>query len=326
MPKLDTQSIERFHEQGFLVVDDVLDPERDLDPVVDEYTTLLDNLITRWYAEGKLPSDYRGLPFAERLLELLKAGYSGTLGLHQHIDISLPQSKVQADTPIHVGPAVFELMRSPRLLDTIESLIGSEIYSNPVQHIRLKLPERDLPADRPNDSMAITTPWHQDQGVLMPEADGTEVITVWLPVTDATIEKGCLAVVPGSHREGLATHCPGGPGGLRIPAQLMRGDDAVPAPVKRGGVLIMHRQMMHCALPNRSNDLRWSYDLRYHPIGQPTGRPAFPGFIARSRQNPASELRDPSQWVSLWHEARARLAAEAQPNFNRWAAGTPVCA
>ena len=70
----------------------------------------------------------------------------------------------------------------------------------------------------------------------------------------------------------------------------------------------MHRLTMHASLSNHSQDVRWSFDLRYNPIGQPTGRGHFPGFVARSRQNPASELRDPAEWARLWHECRDRLA------------------
>jgi ectoine hydroxylase-related dioxygenase (phytanoyl-CoA dioxygenase family) len=40
-------------------------------------------------------------------------------------------------------------------------------------------------------------------------------------------------------------------------------------------------------------------------------RPGIPGFIARNRAHPESELRDPAEWTRLWHEARTRLAAGA---------------
>jgi phytanoyl-CoA hydroxylase len=83
---------------------------------------------------------------------------------------------------------------------------------------------------------------------------------------------------------------------------------------------------MHCSLPNRSDEIRWSFDPRYNPIGQPTGRPAFPGFVARSRRDPESELRDAEAWADLWRRARARLAEQETPTFNRWRADSPVCA
>jgi hypothetical protein len=72
--------------------------------------------------------------------------------------------------------------------------------------------------------------------------------------------------------------------------------------------------------------VRWSFDLRYNPIGQPTGRDLFPGFVARSRANPESVLRDPVAWEKLWRDTRDRLAQEAHTPFNRWSADAAVCA
>ncbi len=79
-----------------------------------------------------------------------------------------------------------------------------------------------------------------------------------------------------------------------VPARLLEGREEMPLPVKRGGGVLFHKMNLHRALPNRSSGLRWSMDLRYQPTGQPTGRPAFPGFVARSRANPDSELKDPA--------------------------------
>ena len=63
----------------------------------------------------------------------------------------------------------------------------------------------------------------------------------------------------------------------------------------------------HASLPNRSDALRWSFDLRYNPTGQPTGRPAFPGFVARSLERPDSELDSWKQWRRAWQRARKRI-------------------
>ncbi len=58
--------------------------------------------------------------------------------------------------------------------------------------------------------------------------------------------------------------------------------------------------------------------LRYSPVGQPTGRPWFPGFVARSRSDPVSVLNDPAAWAQSWIDARARLAVQSGTKFNRW--------
>jgi phytanoyl-CoA hydroxylase len=307
--------VDAFNEQGYLVVEDVFDPILDLDPVVAEYAALLDELTARWHAEGKLPSTFSDLPFAQRFGRVLNEA-PVDLNVMSHFDISLPFEGVREDTPIHLGPQTFGLLRNERLLDVVEQVIGGEIYSNPIQHTRIKPPERELPAHLQASSLLAKTDWHQDQGVHLPEADATHMLTVWLPLTDATEANGCLKVIPRSHLRGLVTHClrPG----ARIPDELLEGEPT-PLPVKRGGVLLFHHLTKHASLTNTSDGIRWSFDLRYQPIGQPTGRPAFPGFIARSRQDPSQAVTDWQEWAKLWLSTRSRLAQiEDAGKFTRW--------
>jgi phytanoyl-CoA hydroxylase len=315
--------LDKFERQGYLIVENVLDPKEDLDPVVAEYEALLDELTERWQAEGKLPSTFRDLPFPERFARVLNE-LPKEVNMMSFFDIALPFKGVTLETPIHLGPKVFGLLTNPRLLDVVEQFIGGEIYSNPIQHTRIKPPERNVPEHLRSSSLLARTDWHQDKGVHLPEADETDMLTVWLPVTDATEENGCLCAIPGSHREGLVTHCT--TSGLGIPEQLLGGEPR-PLPIRRGGVLFFHHQTKHASLRNVSDGIRWSFDLRYHPIGQPTGRPAFPGFIARSRQHPGSAVTDWRVWADLWRDARARLAAVEDPGkFNRWTGQEPGCA
>ena len=161
----------------------------------------------------------------------------------------------------------------------VESIVGPEIWSNPVQHVRLKPPERLVPKNHNGQALVSATNWHQDNGVVLPEADDSEVLTVWFPLNEATLENGCLQIMPRSHRQGLQTHCPGGPGGLWIPELFMDMDAALPVPMQPGDVLFLTQHTIHGSLANNSDDVRWSFDLRYNPIGQPTGRDLFPGFV-----------------------------------------------
>ena len=314
--------LDRFNVQGYVVVEDVLDPAEDLDPVVQEYEALLDQLTERWQAEGKLPDTFRELPFARRFARVLQEAKD--VNVMSHFDISLAGAGVTEETPIHLGPRVFGLLTNPRLLDAVEQFVGPEIYSNPIQHTRIKPPEREVPEHLRASSLLAKTEWHQDRGVHLAEADATEMLTVWLPVTEATEENGCLCVIPGSHSQGLVTHCIAN--GLHIPDDLLGGQPR-PVPMPRGSVLFMHHMTKHSSLGNVSDGIRWSFDLRYHPIGQPTGRPWFPGFVARSRQEPASAVTDWRVWADLWHQARSRLAADGDPGkFNRWTGQEPGCA
>ena len=311
----------QFEEQGYVVLEGILDPERDLQPILDHYERLVDDLSRKLVEQGVLSSTYEDLSLGPRLAAVV----SETGGaFFQRMEISLPQSGIDPDTPIHHPPEVFRLLRNPRLLDAVESFIGPEIYSNPVQHIRIKPPQRMLSDEVQSNSLISRTFWHQDQGVVTPDADSTKMLTVWIPVTDATKENGCLMVVPGSHKRGLSLHCTS-PGKFEIPDRFI-GAGAMALPMQAGDVLFMHKLTMHSSLPNRSDELRCSFDLRYNPIGQATGRPWFPGFVARSRSNPESELRDPEVWAESWRQARDHLAQVENPSFQRWAKDDPRCA
>ena len=70
-------------------------------------------------------------------------------------------------------------------------------------------------------------------------------------------------------------------------------------------------------------------DLRYQPIGQPTGRPAFAGAGLQSLAASPSQrrlLRDPADLGRrTGTSTRAALADNSQA-FNRWKAGENGCA
>ncbi len=316
-------ALDQFEEDGYVVGEGILDPDEDLQPVIDEYSELLDRLAEQWHSEGVLSSAYEDLPFGERLSEIARE----TEGRYVNwLDISLPQKGIQPDTPMHHGSAVFELLRNPRLLDAVEQFVGPEIFSNPVQHVRIKPPERYLPESARNGSLAGRTFWHQDLGVVTEEADDSNILTVWLPVTEATEDNGCLVVGRGSHANGLGLHCyTGDPDRQGIP-QEHRAGEQVAVPMRPGDALFMNKLTMHASLPNVSDDIRWSFDLRYNPTGEATGRRWFPGFVARSRSNPDSELRDAETWAERWRSARAELASSDTPGFQRWDPNDPQCA
>lgn len=89
--------------------------------------------------------------------------------------------------------------------------------------------------------------------------------------------------------------------------------------MKAGSALFFHRLTKHCSLPNHSHDIRFSFDLRYSPLGLPTGRDEFPGFVAHSRQQPERVLTDHRQWTALWDDARTRLIERGEVVFpSRW--------
>jgi hypothetical protein len=309
---------EHFLQHGFVKVEGVRDPETVLDPIIYEYHGVLDNLADELFVSGRISSRYEAHS--------------------QYFDFSLPSQGVKEDTPFWAGPAVLNAFVNEKLLDVVEELIGPEIYSNPVQHVRIKPPEKYLPKNEQGLPVIGPTVWHQDHGVVTEEADDTNVVTTWFSLTDTPVEAGSLRFVPGSYRSVLVllTHCEDYEGndpalrGRQIPQRLFDYEDAIPMPTKRGDVIFLHKQVVHGSLSNVSERIRWSFDLRYNLIGQSTGRDVFPGFVARSRRNPESELRDPSRWKQSWLDTRSRMAKINQEGtsdvtFSCWADGHPDC-
>ena len=312
MSRLDRASVQKFEDEGYLVVEDLLDEAGDIRPLVAEYEALLERKATQWFCEGRLAESYGELDFGQRLTQVIRE-----LGdaCFYHFEISLPFDKIADDTPIHLGPAAFNLLRSPRVLDAVQSLVGPEIYCHPAHHVRIKVPLEAV-KNGINDLTGTVT-GHQDQAGTLPEADDSKIVTAWLAINDATEANGCLMVIPGSHRGELLPHGPLPHGGAGIPEEHLPEEEFVPLPIKRGGAIFLTSRTVHRSLPNVSDGIRWSVDARYMPIGRPSGRSFFPGFIARSWLRPDSELHDDRAWADLWRQARAKLAKQGKPKFNR---------
>ena len=163
------------------------------------------------------------------------------------------------------------------------------------------------------------------------------MLTVWVAMTDAPMEAGCLIVAPGSHKPGqLTMHCPGNNVGVAaenyIPSDLVDSKETVALPVSKGSVVVLSKWTEHAALDNISERLRWSFDLRYQVTGQPSGRPAFPGIVLRSRDHPSTEVTDPLTYQRGWDQAREAIltGSYSGPIFEqeRWASNQddPLCA
>ncbi|MDE0184351.1 MAG: phytanoyl-CoA dioxygenase family protein [Candidatus Poribacteria bacterium] len=287
---LTESQVSSFYKNGYLLLEDWLD-EEDLQPVIEEYSAIIDERARRYYAEGRVSSLHENEPFTRRLVCLAEEA---------------PEIADNLDIMQARGEASFNFLKNPKILDLAESFVGSEILCNPIQHIRATLPHGKI-AKGP-------TPWHQDAGVCWPETDPFFILTIWIPIVDVTLDNGCLEVVPGSHKQGLRKHV-FSPHGLDIPLGERPQIEPMPLPVRAGGILLFHNYTMHHSLLNKTDTVRWSFDLRYHDAYQPTGRPYYPAFLMRSQSRPDSLQTDYTTWCQRW-EFALKFSQGAQPY--RW--------
>ena len=62
----------RLENDGYVVLEGLLDPQEDIAPVVGEYDERLSDLSKQWFDEGKLSKNVSDLPFDQRLTEVAK--------------------------------------------------------------------------------------------------------------------------------------------------------------------------------------------------------------------------------------------------------------
>ena len=149
-----------------------------------------------------------------------------------------------------------ELVRHPRVLDAVESLIGPNIL---IYHLTSWLKE-------PNEPSHVS--WHQDGTYFGLEP--YEQITAWIALTDATEDMGCVKIVPGSQAIGQRPHkdVPA-PGNL-----LSRGQTIdhkldytkyITMPLKSGDISLHHTHIVHSSDPNRTDRRRIGIGVSYIP-------------------------------------------------------------
>jgi phytanoyl-CoA hydroxylase len=104
-------------------------------------------------------------------------------------------------------------------------------------------------------------PWHQDGGSYW-GLDRNPTLQIWTALDSAPIDSGCLEVIPGSHRDGLAT-----PLGGVIPAHVLALRDIererTHVPAEAGEVVLIHNHLWHGSGVNRTAQPRRGVTICY---------------------------------------------------------------
>jgi len=158
-------------------------------------------------------------------------------------------------TGAHIAmTAVDELVRHPGILEPVSALLGPD----------LMVWDSDVIIKEAGSEGFIS--WHQDLrywGV-----DSTDAVTVWLALSDASGEMGCMRFIPGSHQHGLVDHTDTFQQGNLLTrgqtvAQDVDEDTAIMGALRAGQMSIHHGLTFHASMPNRSDRRRVGLAIRY---------------------------------------------------------------
>lgn len=166
-----------------------------------------------------------------------------------------PEDRVAKVFKIHRDSVFESFAHDDRLVDLVCDLLGPEVDVFLSQFI-FKNPG------------AYGQPWHQDS-LYFPFTPDHQV-GVWLAVTEATLENGCLWVLPGSHREPVHEHVPDRrPNSLHGYMEIVdhETDGAVPVLMAPGDLLLFDSHLMHRSTDNESAGPRAAMVYHYSPAG-----------------------------------------------------------
>jgi len=162
--------------------------------------------------------------------------------------------------PLHYKAKVHTILRSawdlashPEAVDVVESLIGPDILVYNVTYIIKE------PGSRSHVS------WHQD--LTYWGFDRDDQVSMWLALSPATEETGCMRMIPGSHKQGTFDHETGEDAdNVLLQAQTVKDVDESSSRHCRldpGEATFHHGWTLHASMPNRGSDRRIGINVQY---------------------------------------------------------------
>ena len=143
------------------------------------------------------------------------------------------------------------------IVNVVRRVVGEDVLAHPRHIARVIFPS----------ATRYTTPPHQD----FVHIQGTpQVYTAWMPLDDTDEVLGGLAILAGSHQQGVyEVRRALGAGGLGVDTESL-GLEWVGGDMRAGDLLLFHSLCVHRGRDNlSSNRIRLSLDYRYQGASQP---------------------------------------------------------
>jgi phytanoyl-CoA hydroxylase len=154
---------------------------------------------------------------------------------------------------VEVEPRLKAFSHDPRLLDVVRNLIGGREPQLFQDMALLKPPH-----------LGREKPWHQDHAYFDYPL-GTPVVGVWIALDEATIDNGCMQILPGRHLGGPITHFQRRD--WQICDDTVLGTKSTAVPLKPGGLLLFDGLLPHGTPQNNSSLRRRALQFHYAPAG-----------------------------------------------------------
>jgi len=271
---LSPEQLAYYRQHEYLILRGVV-PEAILNGAQATIERWVESRIQAWIKVGKLSRDYRECSFDTRLMRAWNAAGKPAYNPNPTQEI--------------VGPEMYDVLRFPLFIQIAQEIFESKnISANGVFHCRPDLPEQSF----------TDTPWHQD-AQCCPSLAGTKFVVMWFPLMDVDEHNGCLQAAIGRQHQDRVFPNYKDPTGYYI---SMRPDDATKLTqletlrMKRGDLLFFNEMLPHRAIPNHSNSIRWSIDIRYNESSNSAVIAANRSFIC-AHENPALVDNSYEQWV-----------------------------
>lgn len=276
---LSDDHIAQFHEFGYLAFEEVLAPD-EVAAACAALSEITIGLLERAREGG---ADIKENPNATR-------NYAGRqvvdpdtgFGIHFEAGIdplALPAEEAELKFRklhgYHREHQTFvDLTRHPRVAGFISQLIGEEAIL-----------KAEMALSKP-PFIGSEKPWHQDNAYFnwLPLE---KVATAWLALDDATVENGCMHVLPGGHKLGALRHhhtidCE------IFPDRIDR-SQALPVPLKAGGAMFFSAMLPHQTPPNSTAERRRALQFQYRGVStEAVSREEFGRVFAEADGTPAS--------------------------------------
>jgi phytanoyl-CoA hydroxylase len=157
-----------------------------------------------------------------------------------------PEDVISKVFKLHRRPAFASFLRTPGLLPVITDVLGTGDVDCFLSQFIFKNPG------------AWGQPWHQDS-YYFPFEPARPIVGLWLAVTEATLDNGCLHVLPGSHVEPVHEHVPDRREGANYGYTEIVDHDmsaATPVLMSPGDLLVFDSHLMHRSTDNVSDGIR----------------------------------------------------------------------